>query len=102
MKETHQIIEDNLLNVVNEFEDQIHLGNEVPSDQLSLEEQIVQIREFIELAGECEIAYESIIALLELLPFKLTNTTVIKLIEVSLLMKYKTDRDEDKIFDMRV
>jgi hypothetical protein len=101
MKEICQILEDNLLSVIDELETQSHLGNKIPSNILSLEEQIAQWREFIELAGEYEIAYESIIALLEILPFKLTSITAIKLIEIALLLRYKTDRDEDKIFDSR-
>jgi hypothetical protein len=101
MKELYQILEKNLLSIIDELETQSHLGNKIPSNILSLEEQISQWRELIELAGEYEIAYESIISLLEILPFQLTNITAIKLIEVSLILRYKTDRDEDKIFDSR-
>jgi hypothetical protein len=102
MKETSQLIEDNLLALASEMKSQLQLGNQLSPDQLSLEEQIAQLYEFIELAGEFEIAYELIISLLEILPFKLTGKTVVGLVEVSLLMRYKSDRDEDKVFDIRI
>lgn len=58
-----------------------------------------QIREFFEIGGEFELAYEYIIGLLEELPFVLTSTASIKLLDVGLLMRFKTNDEKDSIFD---
>ena len=60
-----------------------------------------QLHEYISVAGEYGIAYESIIATLEQIPFTLSAAVAIKLLEVGLIMQYKTDRPQDKMFDMR-
>jgi hypothetical protein len=59
-----------------------------------------QIREFVEV-GEYGIAYESMVADIEALPFVLSGKAAVSLLELGLLFGYKTDRDEDREFDRR-
>ena len=72
-----------------------------PSEGLSFEEEMEQIREFIEEAGEYGIAYECLVANLESAPFVITAKSTLALLEVALLFGFKTDRDEDAKFDRR-
>jgi len=65
------------------------------------EAEIEQIREYIEVAGEYGVAYESLVSLIESYPVKLTGLAAVKLLEVGLLMRFKTERDEDACFDSR-
>jgi hypothetical protein len=60
-----------------------------------------QIQEYIEVAGEYEIAYETIVASISEHPFTLSGTSAIALLEVGLMLGYKTGRTQDKIFDCR-
>lgn len=68
---------------------------------MRLEEQLEQIREWIEDANEYEIAYELIVCLLEQFQFQLSGGAAVKLLEVGLLMRFKTDKAEDEEFDFR-
>lgn len=59
-----------------------------------------QIREFVEV-GEYGIAYESMVAHLEALPFVLSGKAAVSLLELGLLFGFKTEREEDREFDRR-
>jgi hypothetical protein len=76
--------------------EQVDAGRD--ANRLSCQEQLAQIREFIDLAGEYGLAYESIVALLERYPFQLAGANVVKLLEVGLLLGFKTKRPEDQVF----
>lgn len=95
-------IEESLLRVLGEVEEQREIGNTFPVEMQSLDDQTAQIREYIELAGEYGIAYESLVCLLEFRPFKVSGPVAIELLEVGLLLKFKTDRPEDSMFDSRL
>lgn len=95
------LIEANLLFVLNELEGQPEIAAYYPATTLSYEDQMAQIREFIELAGEYGLAYEYISGALESFPFKLSGAAAIKLLEVGLLMGFKSGLESDKRFDRR-
>lgn len=98
---TINFIEANLTEILAEISKQPTVGMSFPIEQQSYTEQIEQIREYIEEAGEYGIAYESMISMLEIYPFKLSGCVAIRLLEVGLLMKFKTERTEDSRFDSR-
>jgi hypothetical protein len=57
--------------------------------------------EYINYANEYGIAYESIVAMLETEQLEVSGRAAIALLEVALLLGYKTDQDKDKIYDLR-
>lgn len=97
----HELIEENLMLVLKEMEGQPEVGNSYPPDMMSYEDEMVQIREFIDLAGEYGLAFEYISGALERLPYKISGKAAIKLLEVALLMGFKSENDKDKRFDRR-
>lgn len=72
-----------------------------PDDGFSFDDEFKQIAEFLGPAIEYGAAYECIIANLEAAPFKLSAKAAIALLEAGLLLRYKTDREEDAAFDFR-
>lgn len=77
------------------------VAEDYPDDGLSFDDEFKQIAEFLGPANEYGAAYECIIANLEAAPFKLSAEAAIALLEVGLLLRYKTDREEDSVFDSR-
>lgn len=98
---TAELIKANLLAVLVEVRNQPEIGEGFPSELQSYVEMTEQIREYIEDAGELGIAYESLVCTLQGFPFQLSGSAAIKLLEVGLLMKFKTDLFEDAQFDSR-
>jgi hypothetical protein len=97
----YQLVEANLAFILNELEAQPQVGRHYPTTALSYEDQMAQIREFIEVAGEYGLAYEYINGALEQFPFSISGLAAIKLLEVGLLMGFKSELDCDKRFDRR-
>ncbi len=95
------LIESNLLAVLSEVRVQTDVGRAFPPGVREFDEQVEQIRECIQEGGEAGVAYESLVAMLEMFPFQLSGPTAIKLLEVGLLAGYKTERPEDAKFDRR-
>ena len=96
------MIEDRPIRVLAEMQAQREVASShYPADRMPFDEEMAQIAEFIGPAGEFGMAYESIICSLETIPFTLSGGGTVALIEAALLMSYKTDRDEDSIFDSR-
>jgi hypothetical protein len=95
------LIKANLLVVLREVEAQPHVGKLVDKLQ-SFNDQMQQLHEYLEIAGEYGIAYESLVRLLEQFPFQLSGRAAIKLLEAGLLLKYKTELPEDSPFDNRL
>ena len=95
------IVQSRLMRVLQELQMQPELATHYPDNRLSFQDQMEQIREYVADAGEYGIAYESIVANLEQVPFTLSAEAAVKLLEVGLIMRYKTERPEDQIFDMR-
>jgi hypothetical protein len=96
-----KLIQENLLVVMAAIRAQGEVGKLFPPEQKSFAEQMEQIREWLEDAGEYGLAYESLIAMLEEFPFQLPGGAAVKLLEVGLLMRFKTERPEDARFDAR-
>ncbi|MBK8188089.1 MAG: hypothetical protein IPK77_13050 [Cellvibrio sp.] len=97
----YEFIENDLLLIFEEMEQQHQLSELYPNNMLSFEGNMQHIREYIEIAGEYGLAYELIVVNLENYPFSISGRSAVKLLELGLIMKYKTDRDEDIIFDLR-
>jgi hypothetical protein len=95
------LIETNLSFILNEMENQPEVAQHYPPATLSYEAQMAQIREFIEMAAEYGLAYEYISSALESFPFTLSGKAAVRLLEVGLLVKYKSELDIDKRFDHR-
>jgi len=98
---TTHLIKANLLAVLTEIRNQPEVGAGFPAELQSHEEMVEQVREYIEDADEFGIAYESLVCTLERFPFQLCSPTAIKLLEVGLLMRFKTELPGDTLFDSR-
>ncbi|SDC59853.1 hypothetical protein [Paraburkholderia lycopersici] len=96
-----EFIEDNLIFVLDEMSAQPEVGQHYPANVMSYEDEIAQIREFIELAGEYGLAFEYINSALEQFPYRISGKAAVKLLEVGLLMGFKSENDKDKRFDRR-
>ena len=72
-----------------------------PPEGMSFEEEIALLDELLGPANEFGVAYECIVANLEAAPFSLSSAAALALLEVGLLMRYKTGRGEDGAFDVR-
>ena len=90
-----------LLRVLNELKGQREVSTTFLPEELPFDEAMKQIREFIELAGEYGIAYESLVATIESHPFVLSGKAAISLLEVGLLLGFKTGRDSDQMFQWK-
>jgi hypothetical protein len=101
MTVNHKLIEDNLSVVLIEIRGQANVGKLFPPELQSFSEQVEQIREWIEDVREYGLAYESLVTMLDAFPFQLSGRAAIKLLEVGLLMRLKTERPEDAQFDSR-
>lgn len=97
----NKLIQQNLSAVYQEVCKQADIAINVPSSQMPFDMQMDQIREWIEDVGEYGIAYESLVSLLELYPIQLSGSAAVKLLEVSLLFGFKTERAQDRPFDRR-
>lgn len=96
-----KLIQSNLQFVLAEIGKQSRVGEEFSPDLQSFPEQVESIREWVEEAGEFGIAYEAIVAMLEKFPFQISGPAAVKLLEVGLLMRFKTDQVKDAKFDSR-
>ena len=102
MTETHfHLIEERLRRVLSEMREQSQLADRFGSEFLPFAEYMEQLREWIEDAGEYGIAFESIVSALEGVPFKLSGKAAVNLLEVGLLLGYKTERPSDEPYDRR-
>ena len=109
-----QFIENNLLFIYQEMLTQGEVNNSSSVRELTKEEiafgitriptwqeSMEQLFEYIDVAGEYELAYEAIIWDLENLTYHLSGKASIKLLELGLIFKYKSELEEDNIFDFR-
>ena len=96
-----ELIEANLLFILAEIRKQPDVGANFPVELRGFAEQLEQLREYIEDAGEYGIAYESLVCMLEEFPFQLSGRAAVKLLEVGLSMGLKTERPGDERFDRR-
>jgi hypothetical protein len=100
-EETRTVVEPRLLEVLGEVEAQTKVASSYAESFLPFVEEMRQIREYIEVAGEYGLAYETLVAAIEIHPFVLSGKAAISLLEVGLIFGFKTDREEDSFFDMR-
>ena len=100
-QDNDSVVQSRLSDILTELTAQVNLAPHYPESGQSFQEEMEQIREYIEDANEFSIAYECIVANLEQVPFTLSGRGAVKLLEVALLMGYKTERLVDKAFDMR-
>jgi uncharacterized protein YutD len=98
---TEEIIKKRLRAVLDEMKKQVQLSNHFGGQSLSFDEEMEQIREYIDDAGEFGIAYEVLVANLEQVPFVISGKSAVYLLEVGLLLGYKTDDANDRIYDRR-
>lgn len=101
-RKTHHFIIEHLSQVLTEMEQQHdavapHAGVE---GLQPLRTTFLQTWEFLE-ANEWSQAYESLVYLLEELPFHLTGRSAVALLEVGLLLQFKTEHETDRDFDFR-
>lgn len=87
--------------ILGELREQSNLATQHWDSREDFETEMNQIREYIEEAGEFGIAYDVIIANLAQVPFNLSSKSVLGLVEVALVMGYKTEDDCDIVFDRR-
>ncbi|WP_432241176.1 hypothetical protein [Herbaspirillum robiniae] len=87
--------------ILKELREQYNVAQYFPEDMMSYEEQLSNMQEYIEDAGEYGLAYENIVSLLEVFPFKLSGLACVRLLEVGLLLGFKTESEKDKRFDRR-
>ncbi|MDR5884301.1 hypothetical protein [Caballeronia sp. LZ032] len=100
-KSDYELIEENLLIVLLEMEEQPEVARAYPPDAMTYEDEMAQIREFIDLAGEYGLAFEYINSSLEQYPYKVSGKAAVKLLEVGLLIGFKSENDKDSRFDRR-
>ena len=100
-KEHYQEIEKRLLMVLRELEKQAAVGSSYSGRELSFADEMRQLFEYVEVAGEYEIAYETIVVTVSAHPFILSGAGAVALLETGLLLGYKTSRKEDSLFESR-
>lgn len=98
-KDLDKLVKENLLFILSEMKQQADLAEYYGGDQMSFEDEMKQVDEFICDVGEYGIAYESIVVAAEEVPFVLSSKAAVKLLEVGLIMRFKTDRPIDKAFN---
>jgi hypothetical protein len=101
MTDQSKIVENNLVEIINLLASQEDVGRQFDPAELQFAPWVESLREWVCDVNEFGIAYESIVATLEHHPFCLTGPIAVKLLEVGLLMGFKTDREEDKCFVIR-
>lgn len=94
-------IEKCLIIVCEDIKLQCEIALTFSPDELPYDSWIEQLDEWINYACEYSLAYESIVSSIENHPFRLSGEAVVKLLEVALLLRYKTDRESDCQFDFR-
>ena len=101
MSKIHTLIENKLSLIIDELVAQREVGSTYESSELPYDDEMEQLREYVGIANEYGIAYEGIVATLEKHNFVLSGHSAVRLLEVGLLMRYKTERTEDSQFDLR-
>lgn len=96
--EISNLSESKLLSILAEMKSQTHVAEHYGKNKLPFDRHMALLHEYIEIGGEYGVAYESIVATLEQRPFKLEGKTAVCLLEVGLLMGFKTDRECDAIY----
>ncbi|MEN5182078.1 hypothetical protein ABE501_20180 [Comamonas testosteroni] len=93
-----EIVEKNLLSILKEIENQENIASHFSGDILDFDETIARLHEYIDVAGEYALAYELIIVLFEKFEFIISGINTVKLLEIGLIMGFKTTREADDVF----
>ncbi len=93
-------LQNRLLILLDELERQRSVGSTYSDKFLSYEDQMRQIREFIEI-GEYGLAYEYLVGAVELHAFMLSGKAAISLLELGLAFGFKTENQDDRVLDRR-
>ena len=101
MPNREEMIVENLSAVLAELKSQQDVGDQFPPDQKNFRDTMEDLREWVEDVNEYGLAYEVLVCMLESHPFRISGSAAVKLLEVALLLGYKTTRDEDAMFDIR-
>lgn len=101
MIDRRELIKSNLQAIMPELAAQPGVGASYPPNQASFQQHMALLREWIEEHREYGIAYESIVASLEAHDFRLSGKAAVKLLELGLLLGFKTERSKDHQFDRR-
>lgn len=96
---TFKNTEENLIFILSEIEIQRGVSKSFSEHMLSFDETIARIHEYIEEAGEYALAYELMVILLETYDFTISGLGAVKLLELGLMMKFKTTREIDSQFN---
>ncbi len=88
-----------LLTIVQELESQPKEKADLKPGIMSFPKQLAQIREWVEDVNEFGLAYELLVCLLENSRLVLSGPAAIALLEVGLILGFKTEREIDKEFD---
>lgn len=98
--ERQLFIEDNLTAILGELRTQNYQSFMCRENELSIQDTMDEVEEFVNV-DEYGLAYEIIVSLLEIYPFALSGRCCIRLLEVGLLVGYKSNDNDDRDFDMR-
>lgn len=90
-----------LLQILGEIDAQPSERADLQSGEMSFEDQLAEIRGFLEYAGEYGLAYEYIVGLLAGSRLVVSGPAAVALLEVGLLLGFKTESELDKVFDRR-
>lgn len=101
MNNNYELIEENLRLIVSALVSQPSVAANFVDEEMSYSDQIDQIIEWIDEAGEYGLAYENIVCLLDRYPFNLPGKLAVKLLELGLIFGFKTELGEDEKFDRR-
>lgn len=93
-------LEKRILLIIQELEFQERIEDDASKDFLTHKESLYQIKEFLEV-GEYGLAYMSLVFYLEYYNFSISSFASVKLLELGLLMGFKSDREEDEIYDIK-
>ncbi len=92
------LVRHNLAAIHSEMSRQVSVASHYPSDRLSFQGTMEQIREYIHEAEEYGLAYELIVLNALEVPFTLSSRAAVMLLEVGLVMGFKTTKPEDARF----
>ena len=99
----YELIEKNIRAILAEIKGQDAVGMSFPEDVMSFDDVMSMLDEWVEVAGEYGIAYETTVSLLERHPSVLTGSSAVRLLELGLILVSRPImRPTDNSIDARV
>ena len=99
MNETYKLLEAKLSRVLSEIRIQHDAGRVFFGTDKEFTDALKQLDEYIFQANEFGLGYENIVCILEGGEFSISGKSAVCLLEVALLLGYKTERPEDQNFN---